>query len=117
MGNLSKKIPKFKNEDEEREFWNAHSPLEYFDVESAKSASFPALKPSLRSISIRLPENVLEALKILANKQDVPYQSLIKIFLARQIEQERVNLHAKSSRSHKRASTLKKSNPSLNPTR
>lgn len=113
MTNLSKKIPRFENEGEERTFWETHSPLEYFDVESAKSASFPALKPSLRSISIRLPETVLEALKILANKQDVPYQSLIKIFLVRQIEQEKASLYAKPSRSHKKTSTQKKSNPFL----
>ncbi|MFQ5779324.1 MAG: BrnA antitoxin family protein [Nitrospiria bacterium] len=99
MKNLSKKIPNFKDEDEERKFWDTHSPLEYFDVKSAKIASFPALKPSLKSISIRLPENVLEGLKALANKQDVPYQSLIKIFLARQIEQEKAIQHAKPSRS------------------
>lgn len=107
MQNLSNKIPKFRNEDEEREFWDTHSPLDYFDVGGAKSSSFPALKPSLKSISIRLPENVLEALKVLANKRDVPYQSLIKIFLARQIEQEKAILYAKSFRTKKGTPTLK----------
>jgi len=105
MANLSKKIPEFESEDEERKFWDTHSALDYFDIKSAKNASFPALKPSLKSISIRLPENVLEALKTLANKQDVPYQSLIKIFLSRQIEQEKATLRRKPSRSNKRVST------------
>jgi predicted DNA binding CopG/RHH family protein len=97
MKRSSKKIPNFKNEDEERNFWDSHSPLDYFDLQSAKTASFPALKPSLKSISIRLPENVLDTLKVLANKQDVPYQSLIKIFLSRQIDHEKA---IQSSRSH-----------------
>ena len=76
---MDKKIPKFKNEDEEREFWATHSPLDYFDSSKSKRASFPKLKPSLKSISIRLPEDMLAELKILANKKDVPYQSLAKI--------------------------------------
>jgi predicted DNA binding CopG/RHH family protein len=89
MKHPNKKIPKFKDEDEEREFWAANSPLDYFDASSFKTAGFPNLKPSLRSISIRLPESMLAELKILANKKDVPYQSLAKIFLARQIALER----------------------------
>ena len=79
----------FKNEDEEREFWATHSPLDYFDIKDFKRASFPKLKPSVKSISIRLPEGMLAELKILANKKDVPYQSLAKIYLARQISLER----------------------------
>jgi len=117
MGNLSNKIPKFQHEDEEREFWGTHSPLDYFDVESAKSSSFPALKPSLKSISIRLPEHLLESLKVLANKQDVPYQSLIKIFLARQLEQEKTILYTKPSRTKKRTPTLKHVEPVAQPDR
>ncbi len=93
-----KRVPRFKNEDEERKFWAAHSPLDYFDVSTAKRASFPNLKPSLKSISIRLPEDMLVSLKVLANKKDVPYQSLVKIFLARQIEQERAALAAHSKK-------------------
>ena len=77
------------NEDEEREFWATESPLDYFDADKFKRASFPKLKPSLKSISIRLPEDMLAELKILANKKDVPYQSLAKIYLARQIALER----------------------------
>ena len=84
-----KTIPKFKNEDEEREFWATHSPLNYFDAKDFKRASFPKLKPSLKSISIRLPVGMLAELKTLANKKDVPYQSLAKIYLARQISLER----------------------------
>lgn len=82
-------IPNFKNEDEEREFWATHSPLDYFDTKEFKRASFPKLKPSVKSISIRLPEDMLAELKTLANKKDVPYQSLAKIYLARQISLER----------------------------
>ena len=89
MKKMNNRIPKFKNEDEEREFWATHSPLDYFDAKNAKRAVFPKLKPSLKSISIRLPEDMLEELKVLANKKDVPYQSLAKIFLARQIALER----------------------------
>jgi len=89
MKKSNKNIPKFKNEDEEREFWATHSPLDYFDTRNITRASFPKLKPSLKSISIRLPEDMLAELKILANKKDVPYQSLAKIYLARQIALER----------------------------
>jgi len=89
MKKPNKQIPKFKDEDEEREFWATHSPLDYFESSSFRVAGFPNLKPSLRSISIRLPESMLAELKILANKKDVPYQSLAKIFLARQIALER----------------------------
>jgi len=84
-----KTIPKFKNEDEEREFWATHSPLDYFNTKDFKRPSFLKLKPSLKSISIRLPEDMLAELKTLANKKDVPYQSLAKVYLARQISLER----------------------------
>jgi predicted DNA binding CopG/RHH family protein len=85
-------IPKFKNEDEERKFWATHSPLDYFDAGGARRATFPNLKPSLKSISIRLPADMLAELKSLANKFDVPYQSLAKVYLARQIALERGTL-------------------------
>ena len=84
-----KSMPKFKDEEEERAFWAKHSPLDYFDPKEFKRASFPKLKPSLKSISIRLPEDMLAELKTIANKKDVPYQSLAKIYLARQISLER----------------------------
>ena len=92
MKKPDKRIPKFNSEDEERAFWATHSPLEYFEIGSFKRAMFPNLKPSLRSISIRLPEPMLAELKVLANKKDVPYQSLAKIYLARQIALERGSL-------------------------
>lgn len=94
MKKSDKQILKFNNEDEEREFWATHSPLDYFESASPKRATFPNLKPSLKSISIRLPESMLAELKILANKKDVPYQSLAKIFIARQIALERGSLDA-----------------------
>ena len=98
MKKIKRKIPNFKNEDEEREFWAIHSPLDYFDSRRLKRGSFPNLKPSLKSISIRLPEDLLVALKTLANKKDVPYQSLAKIFLARQIVLERESLSGGSGK-------------------
>ena len=88
MTNKDKTIPKLKNEDEEREFWATHSPLDYFDTKDFKRTLFPNLKPSLKSISIRLPEDMIAELKNLANKRDVPYQSLAKICIARQISLE-----------------------------
>ena len=93
-----KKIPRFKNEDEEREFWATHSPLDYFDSKKFRRGSFPNLKPSPKSISIRLPEDLLVELKTLANKRDVPYQSLAKLFLARQIVLEREFMSSRSGR-------------------
>jgi len=96
MSTTAKKIPKFKSEDEERAFWAEHSPLDYFDVTTAKKAAFPKLRPSLRSISLRLPEDMIDNLKVLANKKDVPYQSLMKIFLAKQIEQEKYTISQKA---------------------
>ncbi len=83
-----KAIPAFKDEDEEREFWATHDSAEYLDWSKAKRAVFPNLKPSTKSISLRLPESVLVGLKTLANKRDVPYQSLLKVFLAEKVEEE-----------------------------
>jgi predicted DNA binding CopG/RHH family protein len=85
---MKKKIPNFKNEDEEREFWLNHDSTEYVDWKKAKRVLLPKLKPSIKTISLRLPQSMLEELKLLANKRDVPYQSLVKIFLADRIEQE-----------------------------
>lgn len=90
MNTKPKKIPKFKTEDEEREFWATHSPLDYFDLSTARRVTpSPNLKPTTKSISIRLPESLIDQLKVLANKKDVPYQSLAKIYLAREVEMER----------------------------
>jgi predicted DNA binding CopG/RHH family protein len=96
-------IPNFKNEDEERGFWATHSALDYFDIGDFKRASFPKLKPSVKSISIRLPEDMLAELKTLANKKDVPYQSLAKIYIARQISLERGALHMASKKRGRKA--------------
>ena len=76
------KLPKFKNIYEEEKFWQNHDSLAYIDWAQAKQASFPQLKPSTKTISLRLPEDLLNEIKILANKEDVPYQSLMKILLA-----------------------------------
>lgn len=83
-----KKIPTFKTEDEEREFWSKADSTNYVDWSKAKRVSLPKLKPSTKTISIRLPEHLIEGLKALANKRDVPYQSLIKIILNERIDQE-----------------------------
>jgi predicted DNA binding CopG/RHH family protein len=83
-----KTIPKFESEDEEREFWATHDSTEHVDWSRAKPTTFSRLKPSTQTISLRLPETLLENLKMLANQRDVPYQSLLKIFLAERIDQE-----------------------------
>lgn len=85
---MSKKIPKFKSEDEERKFWSTRDSTDYVDWEKARRSVLPDLKPSLKTISLRLPESMIEELKLLAHKRDVPYQSLLKIFLAEKIRQE-----------------------------
>jgi predicted DNA binding CopG/RHH family protein len=85
---MKKRIPQFKNEDEERKFWLTHSSTDYVDWKKAQRARLPNLKPSVKTISLRLPESMLEELKRLANKRDVPYQSLVKIFLAERIDGE-----------------------------
>jgi predicted DNA binding CopG/RHH family protein len=81
--------PRFRSEDEERRFWAEHDVVDYFDWERAVPGSFPALKPSTATISLRLPEAMLDELKALANERDVPYQSLLKVFLAERIARER----------------------------
>jgi predicted DNA binding CopG/RHH family protein len=70
-----KKIPEIANEDDERRFWQAHDTVEYMDWSEAETVVLPELKPSTRSISLRLPESMLEQLKLLAHKRDVPYPS------------------------------------------
>ncbi|MBI4698917.1 MAG: BrnA antitoxin family protein [Nitrospirae bacterium] len=88
MNKKLKPVPKFKSEDEERDFWAVHDTTEYFDSVKMVRARFPNLKPSTRTISIRLPESLLDKLRILANKRDVPYQSLLKILLSEKVEEE-----------------------------
>jgi len=85
---MPKPIPEFANEDEERDFWANHDSADYVDWSRAERAIFPNLKPTTRSISIRVPESMLDELKLLANKRDVPYQSLIKMFLRERIDAE-----------------------------
>ena len=87
MKNL-KPIPKFKNEKEERGFWLTHDSSEYVDWSKAKRGIFRNLKPTYKSISLRLPVHMLDEIKLLANKKDVPYQSLMKVFLAEKVKQE-----------------------------
>lgn len=84
-----KKIPKFKSEEEERAFWASHDSAEYLNWSKGERRRFPNLRPSVRTISIRLPEWMIDEMKILAHQRDVPYQSLIKIFLAEKIEERR----------------------------
>lgn len=83
-----KPIPKFKNEDEERDFWATHDTTEYIDTSKPIMLRFPNLKPSTKTITLRLPESLLIELKTLANKKDVPYQSLLKILLAEKLKEE-----------------------------
>ena len=85
---MKKKIPKFESEDQERDFWSNRDSTEYVEWGKAKRSSFPNLKPSTRTISVRLPESLLDDLKMLANKKDIPYQSLLKVFLAERIKEE-----------------------------
>ena len=83
-----KPVPAFKSEDEEGDFWSAHDSMDYVDWDKAERVTFPNLKPSVRTISLRLPVSMIASLKALANKRDVPYQSLLKVFLAERLKQE-----------------------------
>ena len=85
---MLKPIPKFESEDEEREFWASHDSAEYMDWGQAEQVIFPKLKPATKTISLRMSESMLNELKLLANKMDVPYQSLIKVFLRERIDQD-----------------------------
>jgi predicted DNA binding CopG/RHH family protein len=83
-----KAIPKFRSEREERNFWARHDSTPYVDWSHSRRVIFPNLKPSLRTISLRLPESVIARLKVLAHKRDIPYQSLLKVLLTQRLEQE-----------------------------
>jgi predicted DNA binding CopG/RHH family protein len=85
---MLKKIPEFHNEDAEHAFWASHDSAEYLDWGKTERVIFPGLKPSTKTISLRLPESMLDELRQLANKRDIPYQSLIKAFLRERIDQE-----------------------------
>ena len=85
---MKKPLPISKNEDAEREFWAAHDSADFVDWRKAKRVTLPKLKPSSQTISLRLPRPMIERLKLLANKRDVPYQSLLKMFVAERLEAE-----------------------------
>ena len=88
MKTKKKRIPEFRNEEEERGFWATHDSADYIDWDRSEKARFPSLKPSLKSISIRLPESMIAQLKVEANKRDIPYQSLIKVYLSEKLKQD-----------------------------
>jgi len=81
-----KPVPRFKSEAEERAFWESHDTADYFDLSKARRVQFPNLKLSTTSISLRLPQGLLDRIKIAANKRDVPYQSLIKVWLTEKVD-------------------------------
>lgn len=89
MTRKRKPVPQFHTEAEERVFWESHDSADYVDLTRAERARFPNLKLSTASISLRLPQGLLERIKIAANRRDVPYQSLIKVWLAEKIDAER----------------------------
>jgi predicted DNA binding CopG/RHH family protein len=96
-----KPIPRFKTEGEEREFWESHDSTDYLDWSKARRVRFPNLKPSTTAISLRLPEHMLERIKLAANKRDVPYQSLIKVWLNEKLDADEAIVRKKSG--HKAA--------------
>ena len=89
MSKKAKRVPAFRSEAQEREFWESHDSSDYVDWSRAERASLPNLKPSTKTISLRLPEMLLDSIKIEANKRDMPYQSLIKAWLAEDVKQSR----------------------------
>lgn len=88
MKKQKKTVPEFRSEQDEREFWATHDSSEYIDWKKAGTAIFPDLKPTMKTISLRLPEQMLNRIKVLANERDVPYQSLLKMFLKERIDRE-----------------------------
>lgn len=86
MRKALKSVPRFRSEAEERKFWQSHDSTEHVDWSKARRARFPNLKLSTTSISLRLPQELLDRIKIAANRRDVPYQSLIKIWLAEKVD-------------------------------
>jgi predicted DNA binding CopG/RHH family protein len=84
-----KKIPTFTSEEDEREFWATADSTEYVDWSKARFVRFPRLRPSSTAISVRLPDTLLTELRLLANERDVPYQSLLKLYLTDRVRAER----------------------------
>ena len=88
MNKQTKAIPKFSTEAQEREYWEAHDSTDHLDWSKAKKATLPNLKPTTKTISLRLPQHLLDSIKVAASARDVPYQSLIKVWL-----QEKLRTH------------------------
>jgi predicted DNA binding CopG/RHH family protein len=88
MNKKLKPIPRFRNEAAERKFWETHDSTDYVDWSKARRVQFPNLKLSTTAISLRLPQGLLDRIKVAANKRDVPYQSLIKVWLAEKVNAE-----------------------------
>lgn len=103
-----KKLPSFKSEKAEREFWAKHDSAEYLDWSRGWRVALPRLQPSVRTISLRLPESMLEEFKVLANRDDVPYQSLMKLFLADRIRREHGAAQQADRDRHAAASKLRR---------
>ena len=97
---MRKKVPKFNIEDQERKFWASRDSSRYVDWSKGKRIVLADLKPSVVSISIRLPESMLEELKLLANKADIPYQSLMKVFLSERLRQELLSNRSRKKGHH-----------------
>ncbi len=87
-----KPIPQFKSENEEAQFWLSHESSDYIDWSKGVNAVFPNLKPSSKTVTIRFPQSLLDDLKVIANKKDVPYQSLVKIYLDQKVKEEQRSL-------------------------
>jgi predicted DNA binding CopG/RHH family protein len=98
---MLKSVPTFRSDAEAGAFWMTHDTTDYFDASQARRVSFPNLRPSTATISLRLPQGLLNDLRVLANERDVPYQSLLKVYLAERIAKER---HAPRARQRRRAS-------------
>lgn len=89
MTQKAKKVPDFKSEDAERRFWATHDSSDYLDWGDAQPVRLPNLKPSTETISLRLPRHLLDSIRLAANSRDVPYQSLIKLWLQEKLESQR----------------------------
>ncbi|HLA63068.1 MAG TPA: BrnA antitoxin family protein [Rhodothermales bacterium] len=85
---MNKPLPTFDSERDEQDFWADADSVDYIDWSQARQVVLPNLKPSTRTISLRLPEHLIDSLKVLANKRDIPYQSLLKLFLSERVEAE-----------------------------
>ena len=97
-----KPVPVFKTEDEEADFWSEADSTEYIDWSKARLVTFPNLKFSTQTISIRMPKAMLDELKVLANSKDVPYQSLMKVYLSERLQQERAAAASRATRAKPR---------------